>query len=195
MAYARQTRQDWNMIACLGWGSLIWDPRELPIRRCWHEDGPLVRVEFARKSKGGRITPVLHPSAEPVRSLWALMTGCNVWDARKRLAKREGIPVRKVEKLTGHWSKSGPRPTCISSLDEWAACKGITDVIWTALPPKFPGLEDGGCPTSDQVVEYLSRLRGPERDLSEEYVRRAPAQIDTDYRRRIEADLGWKRGA
>ena len=183
------------MIACLGWGSLIWNPGKLPIRQCWHQDGPLVRVEFARKSNNGRITLVLHPSAEPVRSLWALMTCSDAWDARKRLAKREGISDRYVEKLTGHWSKSGPKPTCISSLDAWAGSNGITDVIWTALPPKFPGLDYGECPSSDQVVEYLSGLRGPKRDLAEEYVRRAPAQIDTDCRRHIEADLGWTRRA
>lgn len=173
---------------------MIWDPRELPIRRCWHEDGPLVRVEFARLSSNGRITLVLHESAEPVRSLWALMTVHDVWNARKRLAKREGISARNVDKDTGHWPGSDPNPTCISSLDTWAGCKGITDVIWTALPPKFPGVGHG-YPSSFQVVKYLSGLHGPGRDAAEEYVRNAPAQIDTEYRRRIEADLEWRRRA
>lgn len=183
--------QDWDLIACLGWGSLIWDPRELPIRRCWYEDGPLVRVEFARMSTCGRMTLVLDESAEPVRSLWALMTGNNVRDARKRLAKREGIPDRNVNKHTGHWPESDPFPTCISSLDAWAASNGIAHVIWTALPPKFPGLGHAECPSSTQVVRYLSGLDGPKRAAAEKYVRNAPAQIDTEYRRRIEADLGW----
>ena len=62
-------------------------------------------------------------------------------------------------------------------------------MIWTKLRPRWNGQE--GCPSSETVVEYLADLRGPTRDCAEEYIRRAPRQIDTEYRRSIEAVLGW----
>jgi hypothetical protein len=31
-------------IAGLGWSSLVWDPRDLPVQRQWFTDGPFVQV-------------------------------------------------------------------------------------------------------------------------------------------------------
>ena len=179
------------IIACLGWGSLIWRPEALPIRRQWHTDGPLIRVEFARQSSDGRVTLVLHDKVSPVRGLWALMTVDDLANARTELAKREGIPDRNVKKHTKQWcrSKVDGIPPTILSLDTWAECRGVDAVIWTALPPKFDNQESS--PSSEQVVNYLSGLHGRIRDHAEEYIRRAPRQIDTACRRHIEAALGW----
>jgi hypothetical protein len=81
-------------IACLGWGSLIWDPGSLPLRRNkprWFTDGPELPIEFARKSSGGRITLVIVPrgkaKAQPV--LWAHLTCLSVAQAHEALARRE----------------------------------------------------------------------------------------------------------
>jgi len=173
-------------IACLGWGSLIWDPRDLPIRREWFEDGPLLRVEFARQSANGRLTLVLEPSAPEVRSLWAVMDTDNLPEAKKALMAREGT---KNTEWVASWSENDPAPDLIRGLPAWAAARGIIGVVWTTLPPQF----DGGstAPTVEQAVEYLGGLEGGKRDEAERYIRYAPRQIDTPYRRRIEAALGW----
>ena len=178
------------MIACLGWGSLVWDARELPIQRQWFTDGPLVQVEFLRQSRDNRITLVLHDSAEPVRSLWALMTVRTLVEAKKALATREGISGTDIQKNIGSWSRGETGPSCVTEIGAWAESRGIEDIVWTALPPKLKG-EYGKLPSAEEIITHLSELTGPERDNAENYVRRAPAQIDTPIRRRIEARFGW----
>lgn len=81
-------------IACIGWGSLIWSPRNLLIQRKWHSDGPLLPIEFARQSKDGRITLVITEGANLVRTLWALMVTDNLQEAKQSLGIREGSTVR-----------------------------------------------------------------------------------------------------
>lgn len=181
-------------IACLGWGSLIWDPRELPIQRHWFEDGPFVQVEFLRKSQDGRMTLVLDTSANPTRSLWAVMDTDNFDRAQQLLGVREYSSANDawIIKNIGKWLTGESEPQMIHSLQEWATARGIDAVIWTALPPKSPKSgKDNDVPSERDIIKYLKSLIGQQKEYAEEYVRRAPKQIDTSYRRRIEAELGW----
>ena len=175
-------------IACLGWGSLVWDPRELPIRGSWFEDGPLVHIEFARQSRDGRITLVLTEAGTLVRALWALMDCTDIQAAREALRAREGVPKSKPE-FIGSLERGGDGPAQMVGCVEWLGKQQLDAVVWTALPPKFGDAEK--TPTEDQVVDYLAGLRGAARDNAKQYVRKTPPQIDTNYRRAISARLSW----
>ncbi len=178
------------MIICLGWGSLVWDHRELPIHRHWFQDGPFISVDFLRQSQDNRITLVLHDAAVPVRSLWAVMTSTTLEDAKNALAAREGLTSKDPTRNIGSWSRGDESPDCIHELPAWANAHGIKHVIWTALKPKIVD-NQGNVPTKEHIVEHLRKLTGPERDNAEKYIRLTPPQIDTEIRRHIEATLGW----
>lgn len=176
-------------IACLAWGSLVWDPRQLPIRREWFKDGPFAPVEFTRQSDDGRITLVIDPKAAPVRVLWAHMLSSSLEDAQKALRDREGIMATNWLSRIGSWRSGDSPPRDIPELPQWAEARGLDAVVWTALAPKFGG-EDRS-PSADEVIAYLRGLLGTVRDYARQYVERAPRQIDTAYRLQIEAALGW----
>lgn len=125
-----------NGIACIGWGSLIWDPRDLPMRETWHNDGPLLPVEFARESearsgqRGNKITLVICPDAPRVRTCWTVLDVPDMMTARQRLAKREGIP-KKWETDIGYWSGGGnaSHGEEAATLAAWAAGQGLAGVV------------------------------------------------------------------
>ena len=68
-------------IACIGWGSLIWDPRSLPIEGMWSTDGPDLPIEFTRESSDGRMTLAITPDFAAVQTLWILMRVDTLADA------------------------------------------------------------------------------------------------------------------
>src|SRR5579872_3050106 len=152
-------------IACLGWGSLIWDPRSLPIKRKWFEDGPLAPVEFTRQSSNRCITLVIDPSASPVRLLWALMLSTDLQSARAALRDREGIPDDKDwPSKIGSWQRGQTVSPEIQIIDlpTWAEACGLDAVIWTALGPQFNKKKVS--PQVENVIEYLRGLTGTKRD-------------------------------
>jgi hypothetical protein len=53
------------------------------------------------------------------------------------------------------------------------------------------GDEVGRVPTVEEVISFLKIHSSETKKQAEEYVRRTPCQIDTEYRRRIETELNW----
>ena len=173
-------------IGCLGWGSLLWDSKGLPTRGVWFTDGPFLPIEFARQSKDDRITLVLVDGVSLVRSLWVLLSAVSMDDATKALAKREETPKKHI----GVWTPDSRKETGFQQLiGEWAQRMTLDAVVWTALPPRFK--KEDRAPAAQEVISHLSALSGDTRKRAEEYIRMAPRQIDTDYRRKIESVFHW----
>lgn len=172
-------------IACLGWGSLIWDPRGLPTRREWQTDGPPLPLEFARQSSGDRITLVIVESVAPVQVLWAWLEATSLSNAIVALADREGTPRHDI----GRWPlQAGETYPQSDMIGRWASERGIEAVVWTALPCGMKG-KRGVVPKLADLKAHFSNLDNVTRAEAAKYVFNAPAQIQTPFRRSLEASL------
>jgi len=111
------------------------------------------------------------------------------------LAKREGIKEEHIASDIGVWTaEEKDRPDLCDTaitIGKWALVHAIEAVVWTNLPPGLSN-ERGTTPPIDAVISFLKeRLTDHEAKGAEEYVRCAPIQIDTDYRRQIREVFGW----
>lgn len=175
------------LIACLGWGSLVWKPDALRLASEWFMDGPQLPIEFSRVGDGGELATVVCANAPPCKVLWAVMAVETLDDACESLRKREQIPADRRDGI-GIFSA---RDSSIGGIAQWASVRQLDAVIWTALPPRFQEVE-GRIPSADNAVSYLDSLTGDARDHARDYIRRVPEQIDTPYRREFIKRLGWR---
>lgn len=179
-------------IAVLGWGSLIWDPRNLKIKSNeWQEDGPNMPIEFARISRNKRLTLVLYSKAEKVQVLWNYTDVMNLDEAVENLREREGTVSSRigfVEIKTGR-SRCSVIPIK-DEIAEWAKEKGIDAVIWTDLSSNFKDKTDQNL-DEKTVLNYLENLSPDEKENAKIYIKKAPKQIKTRIRKIIEENLGW----
>jgi hypothetical protein len=181
-------------IAVLGWGSLIWDPRELMLKSTeWHEDGPRLPIEFARISKDGRLTLVTYPGAEPQPTLWAESGLTDLGAARENLRAREGKTCRlnSIHALTraGGSSEAGLDRATRESVAEWLETRPNLDAaIWTGLSSNW---REERCReySVDDALAYLRSLHGQQRQSAAEYIAKAPQQVQTALRVRAKAEF------
>jgi hypothetical protein len=172
-------------IACLGWGSLIWNPGLLPLASEWHVDGPMLPIEFARVADGGELATAICLNAPPCQVLWALLNVETLAAAVNALRKREQIPEDREDGIGVFTINS----LTVGVLGKWAADRRLDAVIWTALPPRFEEIE-GLIPSLDDVLSYLIALDGETLEHAKFYMENVPEQIDTPYRSEIRK-LGW----
>jgi len=158
----------------------------------WFKDGPRLPIEFARESNGNRITLVICDVEYTVRSCWAMMSLDDLGEAKRKLADREGIMFENIKHSIGFWERESgcTHGKYAPRIGNWARGRALDAVVWTNLKFGFRGMR-GKMPEYSQVLQYIKTLSPEERRVAEEYVRRAPIQIDTLFRRRLQRDLGW----
>lgn len=179
-------------IAILGWGSLIKEPRGLPIVDEWQKDGPMLWIEFSRISKrgvrAGCLTLVIDErSHEEIRTLYAVSTRTDLAQAIADLQAREGTSSDDI----GFCDATNKRfasnalnrhPKSCERIHAWALNKGFNAVIWTALPRRFQDVI--GIPFSPAAaLSYVHGLPRPTKENALRYIHSAPEQTMTPFRR------------
>jgi len=181
-------------IAILGWGSLIWNPKLLQYNKeiGWQKDGPILPLEFARISKDGRLTLVITSDGKEVQTLYTLSTITSLDEAILDLAVREGSGRKSIGYYNKQRDKISPENfNYLENLKAWLAINPkIEAVIWTNLGANWKETDRIKSKKQDRI-EHLKALNGPSKVIAEEYIRKAPRQINTIYRQEIEKELNW----
>jgi len=183
-------------IAILGWGSLVWNPGNLEIDKTtgqngWLSDGPMLPIEFARISNDGRLTLVIVPGKEEVKTLYSISRFVDLDHVILDLACREGCPKSKI----GYFVKSDGRfhskSNIRNNIESWMTQnEEIEAVIWTDLSMNFK--EKIGVELSlENVINYLRYQPQDVKVKAEQYIRRAPTIVNTAIRRITETEFGW----
>ena len=188
-------------IAVIGWGSLIWSPGMLQISTWWHRDGPELPIEFARISDDGRLTLVIYPEylkEDPkpllVTTYWAMSACDDLQKAIDNLRIREKCPSDRIHYVVRGNGANCPNAQIRQIIEDWLNAHASLDAaIWTGLESNWD--KKSISPLSHvEVINYLRLLKhicSHACDRAEEYVRNAPDQVRTPFRREIEAQLGW----
>ena len=182
-------------IAILGWGSLIWQPKELEFDKefYWQKDGPTLPIEFARISNDGRLTLVITEEGTSVQTLYIQSIHKELEAAVLNLAIREGSRSKSIGSYNRIENKFSPESFEFKqNIIDWIANTNFDGVIWTNLSEKWEKKNEDGETTiidSTKRIEYLKSLKGNQRELAIEYIHKTPEQIKTKYRAKIEEEL------
>lgn len=182
-------------IAILGWGSLIWQPKDLKFDTNigWKENGPVLPIEFARISQDGRLTLVITPNGTEVPTLYSVSSFDNLNLAVLNLAVRESSGKASIGSYIKSKDEFYPiRFMFKDNIKNWIETTDFDAVIWTNLPEKL-NLENVTKTEKDPDgrIDYLQKLKGHQSALAEEYIRNTPKKIATTYRNQIIKTLGW----
>jgi len=182
-----------NRIAVLGWGSLIWEPRDdyKKLIGSWEDDGPILSIEFSRisSSRNGALTLVIDPdNRSQVQTKYTLSKRTNLEDAACDLRTREGTVIRHIGLIDletnfvrGHWT------AVIDKIKLWAIEKKFRSVIWTDLPSNYTE-KTGKIFTPENAIEYLKSLPVDGQRSAKEYIKNAPNEVQTPFRIIAEKD-------
>lgn len=179
---------DCKKIAIIGWGSLIWDPRDLKNRYTgnWQTGGPCLPIEFSRVSQDCRLTLVIdETNNETIPTRFVTSLRSNLHDAIADLRDREGTVCENIGFVDMQETKVPPVSFLQSDvIREWARCNEFNAVVWTALKPNFEK-QTGAAFSVEEATQYIQNLPKSAKKVAMEYIEKAPTEVCTPLRRHL----------
>jgi len=183
-------------IAVLGWGSLLWDPRDLQLAAEFKLGGPSLPIEFCRVSKNHRLTLIIDEGFGTLCETYAAPSAYDTLEeAVENLRLREGMSgtadVGFVEVSTQQRSPAATQrhPHALETITDWTLHAGYDAAIWTALDYNFE--KQTGEPFSvTAAMRFLTKLEQEDPEAfarALEYINRAPAATQTPVREAVAA--------
>ena len=174
-------------IAVLGWGSLISKPDNLNFEGEWQSKGPILPIEFSRRSRDGRLTLVIDTSKGKKLSTQFVVSRFNdLPQAIENLRVREGTSTQNIGFVNLRNNTYRSRTNTFRAIKKWAKEYKFDAVIWTDLPPSFPKQPF----TVLRAIKYLKSLNPEEAGTARQYIRQAPIDVMTPLRIKLLED-GW----
>jgi len=181
----------------LGWGSLIWDEGDHPLKLAskWTEGGPKLPLEFSRvsESRSDALTLVIDPkNGVDCPTMYAVSERRSLDNVICDLRCREGTVIRRigfVDLATGE-QRANQHPAMASHVRGWAQSRGFGSVVWTDLPSNFDS--DGrGSFGVDSALRHLQRLSSEGAVKAKQYITGAPTFVVTPLRTALERVEWW----
>lgn len=178
-------------IAVLGWGSLIPCPGDLRIQRDWHPNGPVLPIEFSRKSADGRLTLVIDcDRGSEVTTQYAESAHEVLDEAVDNLRRREGTTTNNVGICGRNGSHNqSNHPMVLPVINLWLNSTEFDAVLWTDLNSNFVEGQTRGQFIESAIV-YLNKLPDVCKANARDYINRAPALTATALRHELRL-RGW----
>ena len=178
-------------IAILGWGSLLWDPRDLQLATSFTLTGPSLPIEFCRVSKNHRLTLIIDETFGTLCQTYAATSACSELDeAIENLRLRDGMSsgadVGFVEIGSQKRSPVAAQrhPHAVETIADWTLNAGYDAAIWTALDSHFERQikEPFSVNAAMRFLENLEQQDPAAFARALDYIRRAPAATQTPVR-------------
>ncbi len=183
-------------IAILGWGSLLWDPRDLQRSTAFELTGPSLPIEFCRISKDHRLTLIIDETFGTFCQTYAATSALTTLDeAVENLRLREGMSsaadVGFADLTSQKRSRNATRlhPHMVETIADWALHAGYDAAIWTALESHFEDrtTEPFSVNAALRFLETLEQRDAEAFTRALTYIRRAPEATQTPVRDRTTA--------